>query len=395
LFEFIETKKWVNAFVGFTFVAISMLAKGPLGACVPALALVSQVAYQRRWKVFLWPVWWIGLAYILLLLTPMIYGLIEQYGWIGPRFFFWDQSFGRLTGENVWHNDAGYFFFVHTFLWAFLPWTFFPIVSLWDRFRLLIKTKFQYNPSVELLTYGGFITSFIAFSFSHYKLPHYIFNVFPLAAIFSAASFEAMLNRYKWLLILQKIVLLVAFATLFYLIVYLVPLTTFYIWIGIAVLTVISLYFIFKRPIEPFPSLLLGSATCILAVNLGMNAHFYPTLLTYQSGSNLGNYISAHNIQPQQVYDYNYSSYSEDLYAGAWITPLRIHTDTIKQLYDTHQPFYMVGRAEVLHLLDSTNIPYVKLYQTRDYPVTLLTYKFLDPVTRNSTIDTLYLVKIH
>jgi len=73
-------------------------------------------------------------------LSPMLYGLYEQYdasggrqtynGFItsGIRFYFWTQSFGRLTGESTWSNDTGPFYFIYTFLWAFLPWSLsFPI----------------------------------------------------------------------------------------------------------------------------------------------------------------------------------------------------------------------------------------------------------------------------
>lgn len=392
LYEFIETKKWFHAFIGFTFVALGMLVKGPLGACVPALALASQLAYQRKWKLFLSLVWWIGLIYILLLLSPMVYGLFEQYGWKGPYFFFWYQSFGRITGTNEWHNNAGYFYFVHSFLWAFLPWTIFAILSLWDRFRLIFKTKFQYNPSIEWLTYGGFIIPFIALSFSHYKLPHYIFNTFPFAAIFSAASFDSLITRYKWVAIVQKIVLLLALAILFYLIMYLVPLTSVFIWIGIAILILICLYFLFKRSSAPSLYLLLGSATCILAINLGMNAHFYPTILTYQSGSNLGKYINENNIPPQRVCNYNYASYAEDFYAGAWIA--QFNPDSVKQWHLAPQPRYIAGGDELLQMLNTNNLPYTVVYQTPDYKVTLLTLKFLSPSTRSSVVHIIYLVEI-
>jgi 4-amino-4-deoxy-L-arabinose transferase-like glycosyltransferase len=392
LYLFVETKKWIHALVGFTFVATGMLAKGPLGACVPALALASQLAYQRRWKVFLWPAWWLGLGYALLLLCPMVYGLYEQYGWKGPEFFFWYQSFGRITGANEWHNNAGYFFFVHTFLWAFLPWTFFAILSLWDRLRLLIKIKFQYNTSVELLTYGGFIISFIAFSFSHYKLPHYIFNVFPLAAIFTAANFDSLITRYKWLAILQKITLILLLLILILLITYLFPLNNVIIWAGIAILIFASIRFLFRRNSAMPAFILLGSATCILAVNVAMNAHFYPTILTYQSGSNLGRYISEHNIPTQRVCNYNYSSYSEDFYAGVWIAQLNL--DSMKHYSAIHQPYYIAGRDELLPVLDSNNIPYRVIYQTSDYSVTLLKLKFLSPPTRQSVVGKMYFVKL-
>ncbi|MEZ4915455.1 MAG: hypothetical protein R2836_00550 [Chitinophagales bacterium] len=60
----------------------------------------------------------------------MLLGLHQQFGMHGIRFYFWEQSFGRITGENVWQNDATKFYFLHNIAWAFIPYTFFLIVAL-------------------------------------------------------------------------------------------------------------------------------------------------------------------------------------------------------------------------------------------------------------------------
>ncbi|MEX1189940.1 MAG: glycosyltransferase family 39 protein [Bacteroidia bacterium] len=187
---------WIPAFI---FAGIGMLAKGPLGLVAPALAVGSHVLLKKDWKnLFNWR-WIAGVIVAFIVLLPMLIGLYTQFDaepdkWVngkqnvsGLRFFFWEQSFGRLTGENVWKNDSGPFFFVHSFAWSFLPWTLFFIASLVDWVVSVFKKSSESLKShVEWMTLGGFFLPFIALSASRYKLPHYIYVVFPFAAAFTA-----------------------------------------------------------------------------------------------------------------------------------------------------------------------------------------------------------------
>ena len=149
----------------------------------------------------------------------VLYGLYIQFdadptakvngreGVSGLRFFFWEQSFGRITGENVWKNDSSYFFFTHNYLWEFLPWSLIGIAGFYVKLKQLVKDKFQPNAYNEMYTIGGFLFPFIALSTSHYKLPHYIMVIMPLAAIFTAAYIDSILrkenkkeyNTFKWI----------------------------------------------------------------------------------------------------------------------------------------------------------------------------------------------------
>src|SRR5205085_965020 len=113
----------------------AMLTKGPIGLMVPALAIATDAALKRSWSTFFRWQWLVAGVIIMIALSPMLIGLWYQFdeaggketynGFVpsGIKFYFWTQSFGRLTGESTWRNNTGPFFFVHTFLWAFLPWS--------------------------------------------------------------------------------------------------------------------------------------------------------------------------------------------------------------------------------------------------------------------------------
>src|SRR5690606_20480822 len=97
---------------------------------------------KKQWRKILDWKYIPGLLITCLVLLPMCIGLYTQYdanplaevngrtGVSGLRFFFWEQSFGRITGENVWKNDAGWFFLTESTLWAFMPYTIFLFAGI-------------------------------------------------------------------------------------------------------------------------------------------------------------------------------------------------------------------------------------------------------------------------
>ena len=132
--EYLQFKRFLNWLCAFLFVGLAMLAKGPIGLVMPAFAVGTHLLLQRDWRnLFRWE-WLAGLLIVGLVLAPMCWGLYHQFdlhpetkvngrtGVSGLYFFFWEQSFGRITGENTWKNDTSGFYFLHVYLWAFLPW---------------------------------------------------------------------------------------------------------------------------------------------------------------------------------------------------------------------------------------------------------------------------------
>ncbi|MEO6759667.1 MAG: glycosyltransferase family 39 protein, partial [Saprospiraceae bacterium] len=134
LAEFLQFNQLKNLFWGALYVGLAMLAKGPIGLVLPAFAVGSQLLLRRDWRRLFDLRWLLGLLVVALVLSPMAWGLYQQFDLhpekelngrtsvSGLWFFFWEQSFGRITGGNVWKNDTSGFYFLHVYLWAFLPW---------------------------------------------------------------------------------------------------------------------------------------------------------------------------------------------------------------------------------------------------------------------------------
>jgi 4-amino-4-deoxy-L-arabinose transferase-like glycosyltransferase len=392
IFEFLETKKIINFLIGFTFIAIAMLTKGPIGLMLPAIAISGQIIYRKRWKDFLRVEWLIGAIYVGILLVPFLVGLFNQFGAYGLKFYFWIQSFGRITGESQWHDSSDYLFFVHTFIWAFLPWAFLTIFALSITLSSLVKNSKKFRIT-ELLTFSGFAISFIAFSVSKYKLPHYIFVLFPLAAILTALATFSLIRDYnfwtktiKWIQTLTVVVLWI----LLYIIIGLVfPCENRDIWTVLIILNLLSLYYLIRGKSD-WAKIIVAPALTIIAVNFMLNAHFYPCLLKYQAGKEMASAVLEINYN---IYAFNVKIYSYDFYANKIVKTST--EDTIKNIIEQKRKVYIITNDEGLSYLSKAQSEISELKVYTDYPVTRLSLKFLNPSTRLQSLRKYYLLKLY
>lgn len=327
LAEYAATKKILSLLFAGLGVAGAMLAKGPIGIMVPALALGTDLLLKRDWRtLFRWQ-WLLLVPIVLLFISPMLYGLYQQYdatggkqtynGFItsGIRFYFWTQSFGRLTGESSWSNDTSPFYFIHTFLWAFLPWSLLFFIALGKRLKKIIFNGLLIKRRQEALTVGGIIFPWIAFSLSNYKLPHYIFVIFPLVAIMTGAFIRKLVKKYerdfKLIKITQQVisVLLLALGVVLFV---LFPVRDGAVIVISFVGAFMTIYYIVYKGTR-FKQILFPSFFAIVTLNFIFNAHLYPALLRYESGNVAGQIAAASKYSLAGL---NYAPYGMDFYHG-------------------------------------------------------------------------------
>jgi 4-amino-4-deoxy-L-arabinose transferase-like glycosyltransferase len=408
--EQIRTNKgyyWIPAFV---FVGIGMLAKGPLGIVVPALAMGTHLLLKADWNnLFRWQ-WIAGLAIIALVLSPMLLGLYEQFdaqpnkivngrnSVSGIRFFFWEQSFGRITGENVWKNDTGPFFFVHSFAWSFLPWTLGVIGAIVFLFRDLIRnTKEFIKQQAEWISWAGFIFPFIALSASHYKLPHYIYVVFPMASVLAAHFFARVELKnspfnMRWITIPQTIVLIAAWVFAALIFTWFFPLTNpllclvaliglgFFIW---------ALIRKFDQRLSRFLWISLASS---LSINILMATWFYPTVLNYQSSSHMGIWIKTNNLSHLPLYITKVSGRALDIYAPNKV--VCVESSQIDSLVLIQKEILVFTDEKGMEDLKLSNNSCEIIKAMSDYPITLLSLNFANPSKRESVLGKRFLIKV-
>jgi 4-amino-4-deoxy-L-arabinose transferase-like glycosyltransferase len=140
----------------------------------------------------------------------------------------------------------------------------------------------------ELYLLSGIALVWTALSFSKFKLPHYIFVVYPLIAIL-AAKFIHQLHTFVHVAWAQLILGVTACLTLAGLLLYSFPNGGRCVPVLLVLICLVAiLYFFmsFRTDQIMIPSFLIS-----IAIGIGLNLHFYPQLLPYQANSQVGKWV--------------------------------------------------------------------------------------------------------
>ena len=78
LVAYIDTEKYKYLVGSSFFLALAMLAKGPIGLMLPVLALGSHFLLKRQWHIFVKWQWFLVFVLVMLFLLPMLLGLYQQ-----------------------------------------------------------------------------------------------------------------------------------------------------------------------------------------------------------------------------------------------------------------------------------------------------------------------------
>ena len=191
LAEFVKTRKTKNIIFGFVGIGLAMLCKGPIGAAIPAFAVVGHILLKKDFKFLFDYRWFLGIALAFIVASPAMIGLMNQFGWRGIWFFFWENNVGRITGSYLKSiNDPFYYF--HNILYLFLPWSLLFFTSVFLEFKMLVKNRFRSN---EYFTFTGIWIFFIILSSASFQLPSYIFSIVPLIAVLTAKWVDISLDK--------------------------------------------------------------------------------------------------------------------------------------------------------------------------------------------------------
>ncbi|MEO6538699.1 MAG: glycosyltransferase family 39 protein, partial [Ferruginibacter sp.] len=390
--------------LAFIAIAGGMMTKGPIALLIPIFCFGTQFILERRFFKMLFRWHYIpGLFIIGLMLIPMCYGLYQQFdlhpekiingatGVSGLRFFFWTQSFGRITGESGWNNNHNIFFLFQNMLWAFLPWIVFFIIAFFREIKKIIAQKFRLLAGQEWITTGGFILTYLSLGSSKYQLPHYLFVTFPFVAVVTAKFlFE--------LIYAKKFPELFKFLTWFHFVVFSL------LWLALAILLycfnakamlmgTVVLFFatyliVYFYNYSSGKNFLTISLFTIIGINLFLNGFIYPALLKYQMGSNVGKYIHQSHVPEQNFYVYKY----ENPWSLAFYSRAIINTqDTLNNIFAGN---YIITAQNRLRDFDSSKKIYDIVYKGEDFHISGLKLKFINPVLRKNQVKNYVVIKV-
>uniref|UniRef100_UPI002639674C ArnT family glycosyltransferase n=1 Tax=uncultured Muriicola sp. TaxID=1583102 RepID=UPI002639674C len=402
---YIEKGSLVSLILGAFGAGIAFSTKGQIALLVIGLPLLCHLAYTGKWKVLLhWKVI-LALGVFVLTISPMLYAYYHQFDLhpekvirgkgnrSGLFFIFWEQSFERLSGEGVGKNSSDYFFFFHTFLWVFLPWTIIGIVGYWNQLRTFIKLHFRKNSKHELLTVGGISLLFIIISFAQFKLPHYLNILIPLFSVLAAAYLVSLKKRGRTkalnlVLAGQYFILGLVFTVTAFICFYVFEWDSWLAYLPLFMGYGVVAYFIVKKE-APYVRIITISVLASVLLNGVLNLHFYPELLNYQGGSSMAAIVNKQEIPVDRIYKLSERhTWALDFYNEH---PVRISTaNEIGSLSDV---WVYTTEAELTELTMS-GIVWDREYDVDQFRITRLQGKFLNPTTRPLILNKMYLLHI-
>lgn len=394
-------RKWYWVVGGTAAIAAGMMTKGPIALMVPMFCFGSDWVLKRKWKQLFSPYHLVDAVLIVIFLIPMSIGLYQQFDMhpektvnglqnvSGLRFFYWSQSFGRITGESPWNNNAPFEFLFVGMFWAFLPWMFLFVPALVMRLVEVVKQKFKLQSHQEFITTGGFVLAYLALGSSKYQLPHYIFVVFPLAAIMVAkliadfadskyAGLYKVMKPFQW--VASVLIMIASLLTL--VIVFPVGITGILVWM---LAFSVWLFIAMHKKIQA--KMFWVSAAAIMLANIFITHHFYYNLLQYQLSSSVGRYMKANKMQVD-----NLTLHKIDHPLNA----LHFYADRLIQLDSagTSPGKYILASNDGIEDIKAQQLPYDLLLQGEYFKVSELTPEFLNPATRHKATEKYYFIRI-
>lgn len=358
--------------LGALFAACAVMTKGPFALVPIGCAIAGQYIFTRQWKeLFHWR-WLLTGIMIGIFILPELYALYQQFdlhpekvvfghtGVSGIRFFFWDSQFGRFmnTGPIKGHGDP--FFFFHTLLWAFLPWS------------ILLYTSFIRKRWQEFYCICGSLATFVLFSLSSFQLPHYLNIIFPFFAILTA-QYILSLKGLKFLRVTQYVIMgiigvaIVGLWLLYWPAIHCLPVVLIIVAVGLFIML----------PLKGLPQVFFRTCIAAFALNIFLNGMFYPDVLQYQSGSTAAIYANR-ELKGQPIGMYKVNSYAMEFYLDA---PLERY-DSIA----ADQSVLLFTTAEHRDTLELQGHHCREIQTFAHFPVTKLDLSFVNHSTRNTAV---------
>jgi len=392
--EYWQKNKLIYLFFAAIFSAFAMMAKGPIGIISVLMPVGIHLLYYKKWnKIFNFS-WLFYLFIVVVLLIPMSYGLYTQFDLhpekvingklhqSGLYFYYWLQSFGRITGENVWDNGLPWHFFIGSISWDFFPWIVILYAGLFFQIKRILIKKNEKVP--ELITLSGFILLFALLSMSRYKLPHYIFVTLPFASIISAVYLDTISTKQRliWERIYFSFGILVAILLIIYPIFFFTEIN-FLIYF----LILLQLFLLIKIKNLPINGI-FRLCGYVIVLNVFLSCIFYPKLLTFQADATAGKWFYQ-NKPNDNVYFINQKSHLFNFYTKN----SKHQAITVKELDTLQKSCWLYTDQENLMAIQKDH-QIIEKKTFVDYPITRLKLDFLLEVQRYETLNYYYLIRI-
>ena len=390
-----QSKKWVPAIMaGSLLAACAVMTKGLFILITIGSGFILYWIITKQWRQLLHIKWLVAALLILLFILPELYCLYVQFDLhpekivfgrthvSGIKFFFWDSQFGRFFNTGPIKGSGDPFFFLHTILWAFLPWSVLLYVAVVNLFR-----KENSKNKNGIIIYGCALVTFLLFSLSKFQLPHYVIIVFPLFALIVADYLCNLQRGLKNVILLQNILLMVVSVLI-------ITLSVFYNishrWIIIGFVLLIMLAMLVAVKSTDVRNVILKGYCFAFILHLYLNLFFYPELLKYQGGMNAAGWLKKENCNgPLAMYKTN--SYSLEFYAPVKVDRINDVEGLKSHIKDS---LIVYTPKEQVDSLTSKGFKVTVLKTFDHFSVSMLDVKFINAETRAEELKKMSLVTV-
>lgn len=406
---FSHNKKYIHIIGGALGLALAVGTKGMIAVIVTGTVIVIHMMYLKRIKEIVNWKWLSSILWFFIFLSPFLFCYYLQFdshpekttngvkGMSGIKFLLWTQSFERLAGQRNMVNSSDPLFFLHTFLWAFLPWS---IIAYYETIRdwiIIIKNKFRITDSVQFCLSGAAVLVMILMSTSKFKLPHYINIIFPLFAIITAKAISRFIEKKRslpsWVKTFFYVVCIIYIVAGIILNVWAFPMQNILMIICALLACVVLVFLFFKNRYHPL-QIFFYTLYTVGIVNFFLNINFFPKVLQYQGSIGMADYFNQNKLPPEKIGSFTSRFYyAFDFYIEKDIPGTDIQQ--IRQKISNNESFYLltdhIRKPELL----AAGIPFTTIHTVHQFHVSRLNLKFIDPSTRNASLDSLTLLKIN
>jgi len=395
-----EEYNYRDLLLGALLTAFAIMTKGIFVIVTIYGALLGHLFFKRKIKsVFQRK--WLFLALLTLIFTlPEFYALYTQFdmhpeitvfyrkGVSGIKWFLWDSQFGRFVnnGPITQKKSGDVIFYIHTLLWAFAPWCLLFYYAVYKNIRRIIFKR----QLAEYYAISGGLLLLVLFSLSRFQLPFYTNAIFPLFAIITAPYCFKPLRRFGIILRQASLYLYAAaFILITFVINYLAkPDSILFFMIDCAILAA-GLFIIVPRIKKPHLRVFFMACIAVLFANFYLNTVFYNIMADYNGQIKAANYVNTDSFNGYHVYSLKFENNIFQFYSKRHIDYIPL--DSFKNFTPPpHSVFY--ARKLSVDVLNQQHTPFKILSSFPNYPQENILPKFVDAATRETVLDSVYLI---
>lgn len=391
---YLKQPQWWNLIGAGVGMGIALLTKGPMGLVFPLVLVGFYLTANRQFR----QIWkWqhlVPVAMALALCLPMAWGLYQQFdlhpekevlgrtGVSGLRFFFWEQSFGRITGENQYHNNTSFFYLFHSALLLLVPYSGLAVTGFFRQ-----AWHWWHNKETEALSWGGSLLLLSALGLSSYQLPHYALVSLPLLAIVVAREWRfCQKNQPKWFQWYVRILLGIGVFTLL-----------FCSWaFGLHWSLGIAAFILITGILFAWNFQIYGHALVMTGLLFGwlFNALALPTLVSYSESQQLNLLLesSGSEIAKEDIFFYQRQSRAIEFELQRRIPVL--DANTLAVYHKIHPEFWFYMDENEREKLQGAGWKISREFHISQHGLSRLPFAFLNPKTRDSQLKKCYLLQL-